>query len=319
MELTWWPVVAAGLGAIVLVVALAVLIPIKGSQADQLPLANTSRLTRLPEYRAVVRRQTRAGVIALTLLILLCAVTILAGARPFEISTDAEGSAPREDIMLCVGTPVDEDATADFLGYFARQATTYGTERIGLTSLNRRLIPLTRDHQFAAGRLADFARDAPTAPDFTAAVDYTDYSPTVADALALCLTGFPDFQTTGDTRRSLIYLGPGALRPPGDTTPSLYTDAQTTEMAQRAGVQINAIATAGRDTQDLSATTASTGGQFFRFDPAQADSQLDAIRGAPPAADSVSADAREDDPATVLIAALACAALLGVSLLAVRR
>ena len=319
MELTWWPVAAAGLAAVILVIALAMLVPIKNRQDRTLPLANTARLTRLPEYRAVVRRQMRAAAVAITLLILLCAATVLASSRPVGTFWDAETSAPRDDIMLCVGAPADEEATGQFLGYFARQATTYGSERIGLTSLNRRLLPLTRDYQFAAGRLGDFARDAPTAPAFNASVEYDDYSPTVADALALCLTGFPDFQTTGDTRRSLIYLGPGALRPPDDDTPSLYTDAQVIEMAQRAGAQINAIATPGRDTASLSAATDATGGRFFRFDAADVDGQLDEIRASAPPGPEDRADAREDAPGVAVIAALALSALLGVSLLAVRR
>ncbi len=319
MGLTWWPVAAAGLGAVVLAIALAVLVPVTGAQDRRLPLANTARLTRLPEYRAVLRRQTGAAAVALILLILLCVATVLTSARPTGTASGADASAPREDIMLCVGAPAGDEATEKFLGYFARQSTTYGSQRIGLTSLNRRLIPLTRDYQFAAGRLADFARAAPNAPDFTARVEYDDYTPTVADALALCITGFPDFQTVGDTARSLIYLGPGALRPPGDDTASLYTDAQATELAQRAGVQINAIATAGRDTETLSAATEATGGQFFRFDPEAVDGQLDTIRSAAPSAPGDRADTTEDAPTVAVLAALALSALLGVSLMAVRR
>ncbi|MDA2891787.1 hypothetical protein PDG61_12755 [Mycolicibacterium sp. BiH015] len=319
MELTWWPVAAAGIGAVILVIALAVLVPIKGGQERQLPLANTARLTRLPEYRAVVRRQMRAAAVAIALLILLCTATVLASARPVGTFWDAETAAPRDDIMLCVGAPVDDKATGQFLGYFARQTTTYGSERIGLTSLNRRLLPLTRDHQFAAGRLGDFARDAPTAPAFNAPVEYDDYSPTVSDALALCLTGFPGFETVGDTRRSLIYIGPGALRPPDDDTPSLYTDAQVIEMARQAGVQINAVATPGRDTASLSAVSDATGGRFFRYDAADLDGQLDAIRASAPSGPGDRVDAKEDSPTAAVLAALVLSALLGVSLLAVRR
>ncbi|WP_197420295.1 hypothetical protein, partial [Mycobacterium sp. NAZ190054] len=248
MELTWWPVPAVGLGAVVAAVALAVLLPIRRGRERQLPLANTARLTRLPEYRAVVRRQTRAATAALTLLVLLFTATVLATARPTGTFWDADASAPRDDIMLCAGAPVTDEATGRFLGYFARQTTGYGSERIGLTSVNRRLIPLTRDYQFAAGRLAEFSRAGRSASDFSAQVDYADYAPTVADVLAQCLTGFPGFEERSDTRRSLIYVGPGDLRAPGDDRPSLFTDAEVTAMARRAGVQINAIATPGRDT-----------------------------------------------------------------------
>ncbi|CAN3126998.1 hypothetical protein ACNUDN_03775 [Mycobacterium sp. smrl_JER01] len=319
MELTWWPVLAAGIGALILAVALAVLLPIRSDQERQLPLAHTARLTRLPEYRAVVRRQTRTAMVALTLLILLYTATALASARPSGTFWDADGSDPRDDIMLCVGAPSTDEATGSFLGHFAREAATvYGSERIGLTSLNRRIVPLTRDHQFAAGRLSEFAGGRSAAP-LNAAVTYDDYAPTVADALALCMTGFPDFQAPGDTRRALLYLGPGALRAPGDDRPSLYTDAQVADMARQAGVQINAIATPGRDTAALSTATEATGGQFFRFDAAAIDGQLDTIRAHPPGGTDDGSDVREDSPVVVLVVALALAALLGVSLLAVRR
>ncbi|PRC44478.1 hypothetical protein C6A85_000000100050, partial [Mycobacterium sp. ITM-2017-0098] len=243
----------------------------------------------------------------------------LASARPTGMFWDAEASPPREDVMLCSAAPATDEANSRFLGYFARTVTAYGSERIGLTSLNRRLIPLTRDYQFAAGRLADFARAAPTAPEFSSPVDYDDYAPTVADVLALCLTGFPGFEAENDTRRSVIYLGPGALRAPGDTRPSLYTDAQVTDMARRAGAQINAIATPGRETEALSAVTGATDGQFFRYDSADVDGQLDAIRAGTLNTPTDRAATREDSPVVVLVATLALSALLGVSLMAARR
>lgn len=337
MELTWWPVAIIGLVCLVLVVVLAILLPTERRGALR-PMANTARLTRLPEYRAVIRRQTRATAAVLGLLALLLGAAVLASARPTGTLWDADDSQPREDIMLCVAQPVTDEPTGKFLNYFARQATTYGTERIGLTSPNRRLVPLTRDYQFAAGRFGDFAQasrdqasaDAGTlAPaqalalrtrtdSFASPVTYADYAPTVADVLALCLTGYPGFENQGDTRRSLIYLGPGALRSPDDTRPSVFTDAQVTEMAQRAGVQVNAIATPGRETGALTTITDVTGGQFFRFDDTDIDANLDAIRAAAGQPED-STGSRGDSPVVALVAALALAGLLSVSLMAVRR
>ena len=133
MELTWWPVAIAGIGLLILVLALAALLPTQKPQGRR-PLANTTRLTRLPEYRAVVRSQTRATAAVLALLTLLFGATLLASARPIGSLWQADDSTPREDIMLCVGQPVTDAATGDFLSYFARQRHHVGTERIGLTS-----------------------------------------------------------------------------------------------------------------------------------------------------------------------------------------
>ncbi len=318
MDLTWWPVAVGGLVCLAAVVAVAMLWPTGRSGRRRQPLAHTARLTRLPEYRAVVRRQTRATATALALLVLLFVTTVLATARPTRSVPETTASGPRADIMLCVAQPVADPATGAFLGYFARQARTYGAVRIGLTSPNRRLVPLTRDHQFAAARFGDYAQgdQNPTRTEsFTGAVEYDDYAPTVADVLALCITGFPGFENPGDAHRSVIYLGPGALREPGDERASLFTDAQVTEMAQRGGIRIDAVATAGRATDSLATIARSTGGRFLRFDATTLDSQLDEIRAATP--DDV--DRRRDAPGVALVAGLALAGLLAVSLMAVRR
>ena len=115
-----------------------------------------------------------------------------AAARPTGASKDFDAAHP-EDIMLCVGQPVTDAATAELLDYFARQAiTSPQAQRIGLTSVNRRLVPLTRDHQYAAARFGDYAgaHQAQSA-SFAPPVPYTDYAASVNDVLALCLSGFP--------------------------------------------------------------------------------------------------------------------------------
>lgn len=316
MALTWWPVVAVGLVGLAAVLLAAVLAPTTRPRG-RYPLANTARLTGLPEYRAVLRAQTRSAVVALVLLGLLFAAAVLATARPTR-PAGAE-SAPREDIMLCVSQPVTDPATGAFLGYFARQAVGFGTERIGLTSVNRRVIPLTRDHQFAAARLGDYTRPdtrAELAETFAPPVEYRDYAPTVADVLALCLTGFPGFEQPGSTRRQVIYLGPGALRAPGDDRPSLFTEAQVVEMARRAGAHIDAVATPGRETEELTRLTEGTGGRFVRYDAAELTRQLDTFRTATPPGYR---ERRDEDPAIPLVTALAVAGLLSVALMAVRR
>ncbi|MBX7454613.1 hypothetical protein GR927_42095 [Mycolicibacterium sp. 3033] len=318
MGLTWWVVPVIGAVALVIVIAAALLLPTPRAAERREPLAHTARLTRLPEYLAVVRRQTRATGIAVALLIMLFATTMLATARP-TAPVDT-GTGPRDDIMLCVAQPATDPATGQFLGYFARQALTYGTQRIGLTSTDRRLVPLTRDYQYAAGSFGEYAEagqdtNSPRLESFSSAVEYSDYAPTLADVLSLCMTGFPDFQAPGDTRRSVIYLGPGSLRAPGDDRPSLFTDDQVIDMARRGDIQINAVATAGRQTDALATISRSSGGTFGRFDAATLDSALDAIRAGAPS----EADQRRDSPTVVLVAGLALAGLLGVSLMAVRR
>ena len=319
MALMWWPVAVLGVLCLLGTVALAVLIPTRRSPGDGLALANTSRLSRLPEYRAVLAARTRSTAIMLAVLLALFGATVVASARP---STNQDTDS-REDIMLCVAEPATSEATGRFLSYFARQAGSYSVTRIGLTSPNRRVVPLTRDYQFAAERFGDYAQISqnpsapPPAQPLTAPVEYTDYAPTVADVLALCLNGFPGFPAASETDRSVLYLGPGELRATGDDRPSLFTDVQVADMARDAGVRIDALATAGRPTGALAAAAEQTGGLFLRYDPAAVTGQLDQIRAAQQARGAD--EQRIDAPVVVLIAALMLTALLGISLLAVRR
>ena len=235
--------------------------------------------------------------------------------------------------MLCVGEPVADPSTGEFLTYFAGQVRTYGTQRIGLTSANRRVIPMTRDYQYVAGKFGDLAQlseeqadgAADNAASFSPAVSYVDYASSVEDILALCMTGFPSFQSKSPNRRSLIYLGPGQIREPGEARPSLRTAAQVTGMARDAGIQINALARSDRSAGVLPTIAESTGGQFFSFDPKQlalAD-DLNAIRDRPPQA-SAPADTAVvgwlgDSPSIPLIIALAASTLLCLSLVVLRR
>ena len=72
-----------------------------------------------------------------------------------------------------------------------------------------------------------------------------------------------------------------------------------------------------RGTGALAAAAEQTGGLFLRYDPAAVTGQLDQIRAAQQARGAE--EQRTDAPVVVLIAALMLTALLGISLLAVRR
>ncbi|RDH77105.1 hypothetical protein DVS77_16860 [Mycolicibacterium moriokaense] len=330
MDLTWWPVAVAGFACLAVAVGLALLLPMEQVRRQLRRMANTSRLTRLPEYARLARTRLLSMMVAVVLLAVLFSAAVVAGARPSGSWWATAPSDPPQDIMLCVGQPVTDPLTGDFLTYFANQARTYGTQRIGLTSTNRRVIPMTRDYQYVAATLGDLAAlsrdtgDRSTA-GFSPAVSYIDYAPSVEDILALCLTGFPSFDSTSPQRRSLIYLGPGQLRQPDEARPSLLTSSQLGALASEAGVQINALSPSGRVAGDLPSIAKSTGGQYFSLENREdrLGGDLDAIRANPPVA---SAPADEtvtswygDAPALPLLVAVVSAALLCVSLVVLRR
>jgi hypothetical protein len=333
VELSWWPVAIAGLACLAIAIALAMVAPNETVRRQLRPLANTSRLTRLPEYARLARTRLLAMIVTLVLLLVVFGSAVLASARPTGWAWSAGSDVP-QDIMLCVGEPVTAKPTAEFLTYFAKQAKTYGTQRIGLTSSTRRVVPMTRDYQYAAGRFGDFARltQQPDvsmkakAAEFAPAVSYVDYASSVDDVLALCMTGFPSFGQKSTHRRSLIYLGPSSIRAPDEARPALFVDQRVVDMANEAGIQINAITTSPRGREaTLRSITESTGGKFFYYTAGSSalSTDLDAIGDNPPPA-ALPGGAGvigwlSDAPAVPLIVTVMAAALLCVSLAVLRR
>ncbi len=334
MGLTWWPVALIGLGCLLACVAIAAAIPAARIRRRLRPLAHVDRLTGLPEYARMQRRETLAALTTIVLLVVVFCAAVLTGARPSGSGREFAAAHP-EDVMLCVGAGIDEGTTAQFLDHFARQAATYDTQRIGLTSPSVRVLPLTRDYQYAAERLASYAGPASRrAGGFARPVNYTDYAVNLRDTLALCMTGFGTPPAPSSHRRSLIYLGPSTFG--GDDRRGLFTDRQVDDLAQQAGIQVNAIAAvdvtdaARRGDAELSALTQRSGGRFFRYHPAgpggsdpTLTSDLGAIRANPapvvlPGGARI-AGQRPDHPDRLLVAALAAATLLSLALVVARR
>lgn len=311
MDLIWWAVAAAGCLALAGCVGLA-LLPKESVGPDEfVPLANTRRLTRLPEYVRAARRRTVSAVVAMVTLTIAFAASALIAARPTGLPSWSRANqvATPEDIMVCVGGPLTDPAVGATLRYFADRVGFFGTERVGLTSANRRVIPLTRDYQYAAAQFAAFAQREGSRP-FVAPVSYIDYAASVEDVLAMCLTGFPSFSEPSAQRRSIIYVGPESLPRPGEVAPLFGTD-RLRDLAVTADVQVNAITPGSGD--GIAADLArDTGGRWFS-DAADVDAHLTEIRDHPPRAGSTgeSADVRsaETPGIPVLVALLAMAVL----------
>ncbi|MFV8265310.1 hypothetical protein ACNQR9_19630 [Mycolicibacterium peregrinum] len=310
MDLIWWAVAAAGCLALAGCVGLA-LLPKQSVDPDEfVPLANTRRLTRLPEYVRAARRRTVAAVVAMVTLTVAFAASALIAARPTGLPSWSRANevATPEDIMVCVGDPLTDPAVSTTLRYFADRAGSFGTERVGLTSANRRVIPLTRDYQYAAAQFAAFGQREGARP-FVAPVSYVDYAASVEDVLAMCLTGFPSFSEPSAQRRSMIYVGPESLPRPGGVAPLFDTD-RLSDLAVTAGVQVNAI-TPGSGDGPAGELARTTGGRSFGS--ADVASHLTEIRDHPPQAGSSgeSADVRsaETPGVPVLLALLAMAVL----------
>lgn len=237
----WWGVVIAGMALLAGCIGAAMLSPDRAGRRELRPLAHVDRLTRLPEYVRALRRRMLSVIVVIFLLAVGFTAALWTTARPAGLPNIASASAAGqpEDIMVCVGESAATPAVAQTLEYFAQRVGGFGTTRVGLTSANVRVVPLTRDHQHAAARFTAYAHSADpgAAPAaFVAPVRYADYAATVEDVLALCLTGFPEFDEPAGQRRSLVYVGPGTL---GENrgTPSLFSAEQVRELATTAGIR----------------------------------------------------------------------------------
>ncbi|WP_029117181.1 hypothetical protein [Mycobacterium sp. URHB0044] len=294
MDLTWWPVAIAGCVGLAICIVAVLMLRMAAERRRLLPLANVGRLARLPEYVRAARMRSIATAVTIALLVVMFATTVVAAARPTGLPTAARASAvgQPQDIMVCVGGPVTDPAVSAVLSDVAREVKTFTTERVGLTSPNRRVIPLTRDYQYAAGQFAAYAqpRGAAQAAGFAPSVSYSDYAQGVEDVLALCLAGFPSFDEKAAQRRSIIYVGPDALRAPDETRPALFTADRVRDMARTAGIQVNVLVT-GADSQKLTAVARDTGGRSVSAD-ADVTTGLADIRTHPPAATATAEAAR---------------------------
>jgi hypothetical protein len=330
VDLIWWVRAIAGCAALAGGVAAALWWPVVLEPRRLRPLANVARLTRLPAYVRAARRRALSMVVAVALLCVIFAAAVIAAARPTGLPSarhDARGVQP-EDIMVCVGGPVTDPAAAAVLQYFADRVPSFSTQRIGLTSPNRRVVPLTRDYQYAAAQFGAHARaagqraDAETyAANFSPRVSYADYAGGVEDVLAMCLTGFPSFDQKTPQRRSLIYVGPDALRTPGDARPALFIAQRVRDLAITAGVQVNVLVT-GAPGDTAPALARDTGGRTYSADSGVA-AHVAEIRAHPPAPagvdDGAVAIMPTETPDIPLAAALLALAALSLWPVLVRR
>lgn len=301
MELTWWVVVIAGCLGLAICIAAVLLRPMRAEPRLLRLLANVERLTRLPEYRRAARLQTLSAAAAIVLLTVIFGASVVAAARPTGLPSTTRQSevVQPEDIMLCMGGAPADPAVRATLRYFAGQVQTFTTQRIGLTTADRRIVPLTRDYQYAA---AQFNTDT-----WAPAVSYVNYAGGVEDVLAMCLAGFPSSDEEPEQRRSLIYVGPGSLRAPDETRPTLFTADAVRDLAEDGDVQVNVVMT--DDTGGaLDALARETGGRSYPMN-SDTTAALAEIRDNPPpptaaAEAAVRATETPDIPLTLALVAV---------------
>lgn len=320
MDLRWTWLLVIGVLGLAVAVIIAWRLPVAKAQRRMRPLANVSRLTRLPEFARVQRIYLISMAVVGSMVAIAFLGAVVAAARPAKLATANDGydAAYPRDIMLCVGQPANDPTTADFLNYWAGQAKDSTATSFGITSQNLRALPITRDSAFAEQRMRYFAglagiqqkidthQNVPVEQKlelaagleaFARPIKYVDYAPSLEDTLAMCLSGFGN--SSDSHRRQLVYIGYSKFRADDEKRPSLYDQSQVLALALREGIQINAISRAdvGQISQtgndSLRALADATGGHFSLYNPAGTgssdganeilDRALDKIDDDPPA------------------------------------
>ena len=324
MELTWWVVAIAGSLGLALCVAAGLLKPVRTERRRMRLLANVDRLTRLPEYRRVARIRTLSAVAAVVLLAVVFGAAVVAAARPTGLPSTArqsEGAAP-EDIMLCMGGQPSDPAVRATLRFFAERVTGFTTQRIGLTTADRRIVPLTRDYQYAAAQFNEFGAASERSGDdarWAPAVSYVNYAGGIEDVMAMCVTGFPEFDQKAAQRRSIIYVGPGSRRAPGETRPALFDADAVRGLAGAGDVQVNVLMT-GPGGEALGTLARETGGMSFPANSTTAADLTEIRDNPPPQTASVDTTVSSvETPDLPLASALVALAVLAMWPVVVRR
>ena len=295
MDLRWSWLLIVGVLGLAVAVLIAWRLPVAKVQRRMRPLANVVRLTRLPEFARVQRIYLISMAVVGSMVAIAFLGAIIAAARPTKLAAANDGydAAYPRDVMLCVGQPVNDPTTADFLNYWADKAKDSTATSFGITSQNLRALPMTRDSAFAEQRLRYFAGLAAIQQKidthqevsveqklelsagmeaFVRPIKYKDYATSLEDTLAMCLQGFGN--SSGAHRRQLVYIGYSKFRADNEKRPSLFDESKVLAIAQKEGIQINAISRAdveqvsqeGNDT--LRKLTDATKGHFGLYNPA---------------------------------------------------
>ena len=230
-------------------------------------VSHTSRLTRLPRYRALVRR--RRGWVALrtigaSLAALGCLVLV---ARPADVRTIVE--RPSRDVLVCLDAsgsmrPID----AAIVRAVRRVVSSLPGDRVGLTIFNGQAVvkfPLTDDRLFVGDALDDAERAfEEDEPRYYAAAESFQRSSQLSDGLHACVHGFDRLEE----RRGRVVLVAGDNRPFGAPVHSLEDVAR---QAQDRDVVIYALGApwlvrTSEAAEEVRRTTELTGGSLVLLD-----------------------------------------------------
>ncbi len=266
MELRYPALVSVG-AAIVIIGALVVYRLVAArSRTSAEPVANTSLLTGLPEYRRALRRHRIRMLVLATSATLLGGAALIGAARPVDVAVERPETRNR-DVVLCLDISGSMAAyDAELVRTFMTLATQFEGERIGLVIFNSSaatVFPLTDDYEFIRDEL-DIALRAlagdPEVDYFFAGTFNGLGTSLIGDGLTSCVSSFDRVDTR--RARSVVFATDNELA----GRPIIDLD-EAIELAKLRSVRVYGLnpEESGHDEQavEMRALVKSTAGEYY--------------------------------------------------------
>lgn len=266
MELRQPSVLAIGAVVTILLAVLALRAVLRRSRRTSAPVANSTVLTALPEYRRALRwARIRMGVLGLGAA-LLAGAALVGAARPADVSVERPQTRNR-DIMLCLdisGSMASYDAA--LVRTFLDLVTKFEGERIGMVIFNSSaatVFPLTDDYDYIREELGVSLRALTgdrTYESFFAGTFNGLGTSLIGDGLATCVAGFDRIDTK--RARSVIFATDNQLA----GRPIIDLD-EAIELAKLRGVRVYGLnpeeGGAGLEADEMRGLVRSTAGEYY--------------------------------------------------------
>ena len=284
MELIFWWMPPLAIVAIAVAGAIVALVRRRRPRAESgRPVANTTRLTALPGYRAALGRyRLLLGAVAASALLLVVGSVGLAS-RPAS-SQLVYPEAGNRDIVLCLdvsGSMIDFDA--EIVEVFGELASRFDGERISLVVFNASAVtyfPLTSDYDYIRQQLGRIGEqfDSDDA-DYFAGTFFGDGSSLIGDGLASCTERFDTPEA--DRSRSIILATDNLV-----VGAPVFTLAEAGALAARRGIRVYGVNPGDQSSREyldvfadeFEAAVTDTGGAYYALaDPGAIPSIVESI------------------------------------------
>lgn len=231
--------------------------PIKN---DYKPLANTSKVRALPEYKAALKKYYLLLVAVGFLFIVIFSSVAIIAARPVSV-TVSKPEYNNRDIMLCLDVSGSmNEYVKELVEYFANLLDDFKGQRVGLTlfdSVYLTIAPLSDDYDLLADLLTDF-KDNPDSYSSSLYNSKVGGTSAIGRGVVGCVNGFDKLEEQ-ERSRSIILATDNM-----DASGKVVTLTQAANYAKRYDIAIYGLSTGEyRSQAQIDNPTSSSGADYL--------------------------------------------------------